>query len=413
MIAVLGALDTKGAEFRYLIECIRAGGHTPLVIDVGVMQEPAFAPDVPAHRVAEAGGGGLDVLRERADRGEAMRVMARGAAEVIRDLCARGDIAGIAGMGGSGGTAVFAEAVRSLPVGFPKVLVSTLASGETSRIVGTKDLVLIPSVVDIAGLNRISRRIIANAAGAICGMVDARPADTPADRPLIAASMLGNTTPAVSAAREIFEAAGYEVLVFHAIGAGGRTMESLIADGLIAGVFDITTTELASELAGTPMSAGADRLRAAGNAGVPQVIAPGCMDFAIFRRPETIPERYAGRRLYPWNPETTLMRTTPEENAKLGRLLAERANAARGRLAILLPLRGLSIVGSEGQPFRWPEADDALFDAIRLRLRPGIPLIEVDAHINDPAFARRAAETLLELLSTPVPALAAHEGTGG
>lgn len=402
MIAVLGALDTKGAEFGYLIELIRARGHTPLVVDVGVMKDPPFTPAISAHRVAEAGGTDLDVLRERADRGEAMHAMARGAAKVIVDLHAEGRIAGLIGMGGSGGTSVFAAAARWLPVGFPKVLVTTLASGDTRRIVGTKDLVLVPSVVDIAGLNRVSRRIIANAAGAICGMVEAGREESGADKPIIAASMLGNTTPAVDIAREIFEAAGYEVLVFHAIGSGGQTMESLITEKWIAGVFDITTTELASELTGAPMSAGPDRLRAAGEAGIPQVIAPGCLDFSIFWKRETIPAQYASRRLYTWNPETTLMRTTPEEGAILGQQLAERVNAARGPAAVLLPRRGLSLIDAEGQPFWWPEADAALFDAIRQHLRADIALIVIDLHINDPRFARRAAEVLLELMSSNI-----------
>lgn len=399
VIAVLGALDTKGEEFHYLIDCIRGHGHEPLVVDTSVIKDPSFTPDIRADRIAEGGGSRLEALRERADRGESMQVMALGAERVISALFKEGRIDGIIGMGGSGGTSVFAAAVRSLPVGFPKLIITTLASGNTRSIVGVKDLLLFPSVVDIAGLNRISRRILANAAGAICGMVEAQAGGSNDEKPLIAATMLGNTTEAVDAARQIFENAGYEVLVFHAIGSGGMTMESLILDGLFAGVFDFTLTELASELAGSPMGAGASRLQAAAGSGTPQVIVPGCTDFSIFRQPETIPERYARRHFYAWNPEATLMRTTPQECALLGAHIGQRANAACGPVAVLLPLRGLSLLDVEGQPFWWPVADAALFAAIRERLRPDIPLIEMDLQINDPAFARRAAETLLTLMA--------------
>jgi uncharacterized protein (UPF0261 family) len=273
-----------------------------------------------------------------------------------------------------------------------------MVSGDTRSIVGTKDLILVPAVVDVAGLNRISSRIIANAANAICGMVEGSREEIHADKPIIAVSMLGNTTPAVEAARPFFEAAGYEVLVFHAVGSGGRTMESLISEGLIAGVFDLTTTELASELTGAPCSAGPERLTTAGKLGIPQVISVGCIDFSIFGRQETIPEHYRTRNLYAWNPETTLMRTTPEESAQLGKLIAERANAAQGPVAVILPLAGYSQVGIIGQPFWMPQADKALFSAIRANLRPEVKLIEMDTHINDPRFAEEAAQMMLNLM---------------
>jgi len=397
-IAVLGALDTKGAEFAHLVKSIHSRGQQSLVIDTSVIEPPTFRPDIPAETLAQAGGSSLHALRQHADRGEAMRVMALGAASCVNELYAAKRIDGIIGMGGSGGSSIFATAVRALPVGFPKVLVTTLASGDTRSLVGVKDLVLIPSVVDIAGLNRISRQIIQNAAGAMCGMVDARSGEVAIDKPLIAATMLGNTTQAMDVAREVLESGGFEVLVFHAIGAGGCTLEGLVEEDLFAGVFDLTTTELAADLTSSPMTAGPDRMKAAGRKGIPQIIVPGCLDFAIFRHPESIPEKYNGRLFYPWNMEATLMRTTPEENRELGYLLAGRANEATGSLAVLLPLRGLSLLDLEGQPFWWPEADQALFDAIRQRLRPGIPLIEMETHINDPAFARRAAQTLLELI---------------
>jgi len=399
MIAVLGALDTKEAEFAYLIGRIQLRQHRILLIDTGILGESNLQPQIRSEQVAEAGGEVLTHLRRLGERGTAMHVMARGAAKIVDELYSTGQIDAIIGMGGSGGTSVFASAVRKLPVGFPKVLVSTMASGDTRSIVGTKDLILIPAVVDVSGLNRISRQIIANAANAICGMVEGDRAEIQSDKPIIAVSMLGNTTPAVEAARPLLEAAGYEVLVFHAVGAGGRTMESLIAEGLIAGVFDLTTTELASELTGAPCSAGPERLTNAGKLGIPQVISIGCIDFSIFGRQETIPEHYRTRNLYAWNPETTLMRTTPEESAQLGKLIAERANAAQGPVAVILPLAGYSQVGITGQPFWMPQADEALFTAIQANLRPEVKLIEMDTHINDPHFAEEAARTMLMLMS--------------
>ena len=398
IVAVLGALDTKGAEFAFLIQCIRACGHQTLLIDTSILAESELSPDIPAGQVAAAGGIPLSALREQKERGPAMHVMARGAAAIVANLYNAGRIDAIIGMGGSGGTSVFAAAVRDLPVGFPKLLVSTMASGDTRLIVGSKDLILAPAVVDIAGLNHISRRVIANAANAICGMVEGAFEEMTSSKPIVAISMLGNTTPTVDAARKVLEAEGYEVLVFHAVGSGGRTMESLVMDGLIAGVLDLTTTELASELTGAPCTAGPERLTAAGRRAIPQLISVGCLDFSIFGRRETIPEQYRNRNLYDWNPETTLMRTTPKESAQLGKLIALRANAAQGPVAVILPLAGYSQVGVVGQPFFNPQADEALFAAIRANLRPDVKLIEMGTHINDPRFAEKAAQMMLNLM---------------
>jgi uncharacterized protein (UPF0261 family) len=288
--------------------------------------------------------------------------------------------------------------MRALPVGVPKVMVSTVASGDTRPFVGTKDITMMYSVVDVAGVNRISRQIIANAAAAIAGMAGVELSAEAADRPLIAASMFGNTTKCVDRCRANMEAHGYEVLVFHATGAGGQTMESLVADGFIAGVFDVTTTEWADELAGGVLSAGPHRLEASARHGVPAVVAPGCLDMVNFWAVETVPERYRERNLYKWNPNVTLMRTTPDENARLGRIIAEKLNASTGPVALLLPLRGLSQLDSEGNPYWWPEADRALFDALKSNLREDIPVHEVDANINDPLFADTAVEVLLGLM---------------
>jgi len=397
VIALIGALDTKATEFQFVKEQIERHGHRVLMINTGVIGEPPFTPDIPSSEVAAAGGVSLEELRKRHDRGEAMKVMARGAAVVAAKLHQEGRIDGILGMGGSAGTAVGTSAMRALPVGFPKVMVSTVASGDTRNYVGAKDITMIPSVVDVSGINRISRQIFTRAAGAICGMVEAEvpPAE---DRPLLAASMFGNSTQAVDHGRAILEKNGYEVLVFHCTGTGGATMESLVADGYIDGVFDITTTEWADEVCGGVMSAGPNRGDAAARRGIPQVIAPGCVDMVNFWAPSTVPEKYRNRKLYEWNPNVTLMRTTPEENAEIGRRLAEKANASTGPVAFLLPLKGVSLLDSPGEPFWDPEADQACYRAIKENVKPGIQVVEIDCNLNDREFAEKAAEMLIEML---------------
>jgi uncharacterized protein (UPF0261 family) len=305
---------------------------------------------------------------------------------------------GIVSMGGSAGTAVGTSAMRALPVGVPKVMVSTVAAGDTTNYVGIKDVSMIPSVVDVAGINRISRRIFANAAGAIAGMVETEVQEAAEDKPLITASMFGNTTEAVDQARSIMEDAGYEVLVFHCTGAGGRTMEGLIDEGLIEGVLDITTTEWADELAGGVLTAGPERMDAAGRAGIPQVIVPGCLDMVNFWAPDTVPEKYRDRKLHKWNPNITLMRTNVEENARLGEIIAEKANASSGPVSIFLPLKGVSILDSPGNEFWWPEADQALYDAIKTNVSADVSVTEMDCNINDPAFAEAVTGRLLSNL---------------
>ena len=396
-VAIIAALDTKGEEARLIRDYLAAQGLTPLVVDVGVLGQPTIPSDVSRAEVANAGGTPLDDLVRSQDKAQAMDVMTRGAAVVAQRLYANQRLDGIVGIGGSAGTAIATSAMRALPVGVPKLCVSTVAAGDTRPYVGTKDVTLMYSVVDVAGLNRLSARILTNAAAAIAGMVSAEPPAL-AERPLLAASMFGNTTPCVDRARQALEEAGYEVLVFHATGTGGQTMESLVADGFIAGVLDVTTTEWADEVCGGVFSAGPTRLDAAAQAGIPQVIAPGCLDMVNFWAPETVPDKYRDRKLYRWNPNVTLMRTTPEENAELGRILAEKANASRGPVAVLLPLKGVSQLDSPGGAFWWPEADQALFAAIKQHLRPDIPLLELDHNINDPEFADQAVRVLLELL---------------
>lgn len=364
IIAVVGALDTKGQEFAFLKMEIEKRGCGTLVVDTGVLGVAHFEPDISRSEVAEAGGSHLSQLLERKDRGEAMAVMTKGVAEIARELYENGQIDGIISMGGGGGTVIGTSAMRALPVGFPKLMVSTLASGDTAAYVGTTDITMMPSVVDVAGVNRISRRIYANAAGAICGMVQGE-IDESGDKPLIAASMFGNTTTAVDHAREIMEAKDFEVLVFHATGTGGQTMEALVADEYIAGVLDITTTEWADEICGGVLSAGPHRLEAAANNGIPQVVVPGCIDMCNFWARDTVPEKYSERIFYEWNPNITLMRTTPEENQRMGEIFAEKLNAATATVAVLIPLKGYSQLDLEGQPFYWPEANQAFISPLK------------------------------------------------
>jgi uncharacterized protein (UPF0261 family) len=396
--AVAGSLDTKGREFDFVARLLEQRGLDVLLIDFGILGDPPFPPHISSREVAAAGGGDLDRLRAVRDKSEAMRVMQRGLAQTVTRLAAEGRIGGILSMGGSGGTAIASAAMRQLPLGFPKVLVSTVGSGDVSAYVGARDIVVIPSVVDVAGINRISRLVYANAAAALAGMLLAPEPASAEDRPLLCASMFGNTTACVDRARAALESRGYEVLVFHATGSGGRTMQSLVADGHIAGVLDVTTTELADEVCGGVFTAGPDRVRIGASSRVPLVLAPGCVDMCNFFARDTVPDRYRGRLLYEWNPNVTLLRTSVEENRRIGAMLAETANCCAGPVAVLLPMKGVSMLDSPGNPFWDPDADGACFEALRRELRPGIPLLEIDANINDPEFADRAAQQLLSML---------------
>jgi uncharacterized protein (UPF0261 family) len=398
VVALIGTLDSKGVEYRFLKQRIEEQEVATLVIDAGVLAAPAFPPDITAEEVARAGGAELEALRAANDRGNAVAVMTRGAAAVVSRLHAEGMIDGVIAMGGGGGTTIGSTAMRALPVGFPKLMLSTLASGDVSAYVGVKDITMMPSIVDIAGINRLSAQILTNAAGAIAGMVKAKAPAANAERPLIAATMFGVTTPCVTKAREVLEKAGYEVLVFHAVGTGGRSMEELIRAGFIAGVLDMTTTELADELAGGVLSAGPDRLEAAAETGVPQVVSVGALDMVNFGAPETIPEKYKDRTFYRHNPLVTLMRTTPAENAELGRIIAAKLSRAKGPTVLMIPKNGVSLIDTEGKPFHDPSADKALFDALRAGIGKNVELVELDSDINDEAFAVKAAELLLAKL---------------
>lgn len=399
-ILLIGTLDTKGSECGWVRDQIQSRGHDVLVLDAGVTGEPPFAADIPAGEVATAGGSSLSDLRAAQDRGAAISAMAAGATTITQTLHAEGRIDGVISLGGSGGSAVATAAMQALPVGFPKLMVSTMASGDTTPYVGVKDITMMYSVVDVAGLNAVSRQVFANAVGAICGMVEQLPTVSD-NKPIIAASMFGVTTPAVTVLREHLEAAGYQVLVFHATGSGGAAMEGLIRDGFIRAVADVTTTEWCDELVGGVLSAGPTRLDAAGQAGIPQVVSLGALDMVNFGPIASIPPQFKGRQFYEHNPTVTLMRTTAEENRELGRIIAEKLNSAEGPTTLFVPLRGVSMIDAPEMPFHDPDADTALFEAVRDHLdRSRVELIELDLHINDEAFAVAMAERLLFSLNS-------------
>ncbi|HAV62168.1 MAG TPA: hypothetical protein DCY13_07360 [Verrucomicrobiales bacterium] len=408
-IAILGTMDTKGEEHAYVAEIIRQRGHSTLVIDVGALEPPTLKPDITREQVAAAAEADLAGLVARRDRGETIAAMSRGAPVVLARLIGEKRIDGVISLGGSGGTSIGTAAMRALPLGFPKVMVSTLASGNTAPYVGVKDIVMMPSVVDVAGLNRISRQILSRAAGAICGMVETSPAGTSGDRPLVVASMFGNTTNCVQHAKKILEEHGYEVLVFHATGVGGRTMESLVESGIVDGVLDITTTEWADELVGGFLTAGPHRLEAAARTGTPAIVTPGCLDMVNFHGPDSVPERFRNRLFYQHNPQVTLMRTSPQENADLGRIVGEKLSGSIGPVTFLIPAQAISVISAPGQAFHDPAADAALFGALKKTLRSDIPVIEMEAAINDPAFAEACANALLENMAAARAGTAARK----
>jgi uncharacterized protein (UPF0261 family) len=399
-VVLVGTLDTKGHEYAYLRDRIREHGVDVLVVDAGILSHPPRAlvePDVTREEVARAAGADVDQLAAAGDRGAAVETMALGAAEVVKRLYADGRLDGVAGLGGSGGSSLVTYAMRELPVGVPKLMVSTVASGDTRPYVGAVDVTMMYSVVDIAGINQISERILTNAAGAIAGMAKSSPpAVSAATKPLVGATMFGVTTPCVTVARERLEELGYEVLVFHATGTGGQSMEALIKGAFITASLDITTTELADDLVGGVLSAGAERLEAAGVLGIPQVVSLGALDMVNFGPMETVPERFRGRNLYVHNPTVTLMRTTPEECAELGRRIARKLNAATGPTALFVPLSGVSLIATDGEVFYDPAADESLFSALRENLDERVEAHWLDLDVNDPEFALAMANRLHE-----------------
>lgn len=393
-IAVLGTLDSKGAEHAFVAELIRSHGCKALLIDVGTGGEPTVEPDFSRYDVAD--GLDLDAIMARKDRGECVTAMSEAIPVFLSKLQADGKIDGVISLGGGGGTAIATAGMRALPIGFPKLMVSTLAAGNTAHYLGTSDITMMPSVADVAGLNRLTRTILTRAAGAICGMAMAE-VKLEGEKPLIVASMFGNTTACLTEAKRILEEHGYEVLIFAATGTGGKAMEAVIASGMAAGVLDLTTTEWADELCGGTLTAGPERMDAAAKAGIPVVIAPGCLDMVNFGERSSVPEKYEGRNFYIHNPQVTLMRTTPDECTQLGRIIVEKANACAGNCTILIPTKAISVISAEGQPFHDPAADEALFSSIRKHST--VPVVEYEEEINSPAFAEACARRLLAILN--------------
>ena len=401
-VLVLGTFDSKGNEFGYLIQELKRRKARVLTMDTGIFDPVGgFEIDIQANEVAQKGCGSLKALREKGDRGSAMRVMCNGARNIALELYQKGEIDGVISMGGGGGTSIATTAMQALPIGFPKVCITTLASGDTREYVGTKDILLFPAIVDICGLNQFSRMILSRAAGAVCGMMEMEPIQDSNDKPVIFLSMFGNSTEGVEKCANLLIKKGYEPVVFHATGGGGKSMEELIIGGYCVGVLDITTTEWADEICGGILSAGDKRLDGPGIAGIPHVIVPGCLDMVNFGPFDTVPKKYkdARRKFYEWNPMFTLMRTNAEENQMLGSILAGKANASKAPVSFIFPLKGLSILDGEGQCFCDWETDRILFDTIKKNLREDIPVEEVDANINDDIFATRAVESMLRLLN--------------
>jgi uncharacterized protein (UPF0261 family) len=398
-VFLLATLDTKGHEAAFVRDLLTSWDVPVTLVDVGAMGVPAVAADISRERIFELAGTTLAEVQQRADRGVAVMSAAAGAERLARDAYSRGELAGVLSLGGSAGTTIGTAAMRALPLGVPKVALSTLASGMVRHYVRDKDIVMLNSVVDILGINRVSREVLSQAARTMAGLIRfPRPAPDLSDKPLVAATMFGVTTPCVERARQTLEDAGYEVLVFHATGNGGQAMESLIADGLIAGVLDITTTELADEHVGGYLSAGPDRLTAASDAGVPQVVSTGALDMVNFYAPDSVPEKFKGRRFYHHNANVTLMRTTSDECAAIGDEIARKLSRATGPVAVMLPGRGVSAIDRTGQPFDDPDARRTLHEAIRSGM-PGRDVEELDLHINDDAFADAAAAKLIQLLT--------------
>ena len=397
-VAVLGTFDTKGKELKFIKECIEEHGLKTLCINTGVF-EPVVEPDISSAEVAAAVGADINAIVEKRDRATATEVLAKGTEKLIPQLYAEGKFDGIISIGGSGGTSLATPAMRQLPLGVPKVMVSTMASGDVSPYVGTSDIVMIPSVVDAEGLNDISKVIFSNAANAVVGMVQNRKEIESDGKPLLAATMFGVTTPCVKAAEDYLHEQGYDVLVFHATGTGGKCMEALINQGFIKGVLDLTTTEWCDEVVGGVLNAGPDRLTAAGKNGIPQVVSVGALDMVNFGPMDTVPAQFKDRNLYKHNPTVTLMRTTADELKSIGHEIATRMADATGKTTLMLPLKGVSMIDVEGQPFYDAEADTVLFDTLRTELEGSdVEIVELDTDINDKEFAVAAAKKLISLL---------------
>jgi uncharacterized protein (UPF0261 family) len=399
-VLLIGTLDTKGDEYSFLRDRLNEAGVDVLLADVGTLEQPRAAADISREEVAGGTGADLAGLAQARDRGAAVTAMADAAAVLAKRLHDEGRIDGVLAAGGSGNTAIATRAMQALPVGVPKLMVSTMAAGDTRDYVDARDVTMMASVADVAGVNPVSARVLANAAAAMAGMVKAPPVELTEERPLVGATMFGVTTPCLTVAREELERRGYEPVVFHATGVGGMAMEGLMESGFLRGVLDVTTTELCDDLVGGVLSAGPHRLEMAGRLGIPQVVSVGALDMVNFGARDTVPPQFEQRNLYVHNPVVTLMRTTKEENAELGRRIARKLSAATGPTALFVPLRGVSMIDADGQPFHDAEADAALFEELR-KVGDGVELVELDVHINDPEFAQAMVEKLDGYMSEP------------
>ncbi|WP_149304350.1 Tm-1-like ATP-binding domain-containing protein [Pareuzebyella sediminis] len=398
-VVMIGCFDTKAEDFEYLYQSLLSNGVEVIAVNTGVLGTTQLFPvTFEAEQVAMAGGQKLSVLREKKDRGHALEVMGKGASKIVADLEQNDKVDGIIGMGGGGGTFVAIKAMCALSFGIPKLCLSTLATKDLSGKIGDKDITLVPTIVDVAGLNHMSRVLMSQSAGAICGMISAKIRGNTDVKGSVAISVFGNTSISADRCSKLLKSEGYDVLSFHAVGTGGMTMESLISDGVFDAVLDLTTTELADDLCGGICSAGPSRLTAAGASGLPQVVVPGCLDMVNFGSLDSVPEKYRRRKLFSWAPDVTLMRTNKEENRILGKRMAEKLNAAKGPVCLVFPLGGLSKIGGEGEIFHDPETDRVLFEAIRKNVVRAIKIIEVEANINTPYFGDKVSKELLTLI---------------
>jgi uncharacterized protein (UPF0261 family) len=398
-VLMLGCFDTKGEDFGFLYQCLLAEGKAVLTMNTGVMETNVDFPiNVSSEEVAAAAGASLNELRVKRDRGHAVKMMGLGAATLIGKMLEKNQVGAAIGMGGGGGTFIALTAMQQIPLGIPKLCLSTLAGKDVSKRLGSKDITLMPSIVDVAGLNSISSLLIRQAAAAISAMANVTQTEEKKYRGRIAISMFGNTTACVNRCSELLRNAGYEVFSFHANGVGGTAMESLIRERCFDAVLDVTTTELADDLCGGVCSAGAARLLAAAETGIPQVVVPGCLDMVNFAQLETVPDKYKDRDLYSWSPDVTLMRTNDEENKLLGEQLAAKINRSTAPASVFIPLQGISQIDAAGQVFYRPQADSALFNAIKQHASETVRVTEIDAHINDAAFSHALVSEILQMI---------------
>jgi uncharacterized protein (UPF0261 family) len=400
IILILATLDTKGREAQYLRDQIEVQGDRALLLDTGVVGRPAARPDIPRQEVARAGGTPLEKLLDCPSREVAAPVMAAGATRIALELYAQGSIHGIIGLGGTQGTTLCTHVMRALPYGFPKVMVSTMASGNVARWVDIKDITMMFSVSDILGLNPLARKILANAAGAVCGMANVALRLEASTRPLVAITTVGITTLGAMKAMEVFEAAGYETIMFHAIGAGGRAMEQLMREGVIGAVLDYATIEVSNQMFGALLAADDDRVTTAGKLGLPQVLCPGAIEVLVFGEPDTVPARYQGRTLIRHSPQITDLRLNKQEMIQVAEEVARRLQHTHGDAVFMIPTGGFDSYAVRGGGFYDAEADSAFAEVLKLRLPPNIRIIERPTHIEDPAFATEAAQQLLRLIES-------------